>query len=338
MKKAMAMKCTQENWDSIKDRIPKEYRVFSLGKFEKSTYIVLFEDKSITNGNTFDRSETDEIHETFNAKIFLDACGIETTPTLEEVKERFKDAKKMQSPLGNTKYKINTKKLGIYFDGKNYRQNKDSEYRELLLWEEFNGYAKILTYKTPKFEITNEQVLELSEKFGNDNYTGLRSNLTSHLKSVFPEVFKKELVVGKWYKCIEKGFESLVFITDLSKKTAYGFSHYGNRNKWCSNGNKGWSFEDTKNWTKATPQEVEVALIEEAKKRGYKKGVVCEFGTIKQQREIKTDDMRYSKKFNILEIGGNAVLQNGIWAEIIQPKKMTQSEIEKELGYKIDIV
>ena len=77
MKKAIAMKCTQENWDSIKDRIPKEYEVFRLGKFKKSTYIVLYEDKSITNGSFFDRDETDEIHETFNAKIFLEACVIE---------------------------------------------------------------------------------------------------------------------------------------------------------------------------------------------------------------------------------------------------------------------
>jgi len=96
MKKAIAMKCTQEQWDSIKDRIPKQIRIFMLGKFNKKTYIVLFEDKSITNGLTFDRSSTDEIHETFNAKIFLDACGIDCD-VYEITKEQINTLNKIRS-------------------------------------------------------------------------------------------------------------------------------------------------------------------------------------------------------------------------------------------------
>ena len=36
--------------------------------------------------------------------------------------------------------------------------------------------------------------------------------------------------------------------------------------------------------------------------------------------------------------GNNCIFQNGTWATIIKPKQMTQEEIEKELGYKIEII
>jgi hypothetical protein len=73
----IAMKCTQEQWDSIKGRIPEEIEIFMIGEFKKDYYIVIFPDKSITNGTISDRSDK-IIHETFNAKTFLEASGIET--------------------------------------------------------------------------------------------------------------------------------------------------------------------------------------------------------------------------------------------------------------------
>jgi len=75
MKRPIAMRCNQEQFDSIKYRIPKD-RLFSITEFKKETYLVIFEDGSITNGNVSLVYDT-EIHETFNADIFLEACGVE---------------------------------------------------------------------------------------------------------------------------------------------------------------------------------------------------------------------------------------------------------------------
>jgi len=114
-------------------------------------------------------------------------------PTLEEVKEKFKDAEIVESLHTGWTGKINIKTIRydtiqcgfIICDC-------DNECGVTTLWGIEKGYAKILTYKTPKFEITKEQVLEL-HRHGHD--------LTrTQIQGIFPEVFKKELVVGKWHK------------------------------------------------------------------------------------------------------------------------------------------
>jgi len=64
----IAMKCTQEQFDSIKDRIVYE----NIGNFNNCPYLTndnFFSKSGITNGT--------EIYETFNANIFLQACDVE---------------------------------------------------------------------------------------------------------------------------------------------------------------------------------------------------------------------------------------------------------------------
>jgi len=48
-------------------------------------------------------------------------------------------------------------------------------------------------------------------------------------------------------------------------------------------------------------------------------------------------EIKFYKHLNILDSGQGHIFDNGIWAEIIQPKQMTKEEIEKELGYEIEI-
>lgn len=247
MKKAIAMKCTQEQWDSIKGRVPEGIKIFLLGKFKKKTYIVLFEDKSITNAPTFDRSSTDEIHETFNAKIFLDACGI----------------------------------------------------------------------KTDVYEITKKQ-LEMIEADG-----------CTYVREWFPECFKKELIVGKWYK---KQTNMCDWLMNYQGNTniSYGF----NSLKKYSNE---YLMEDANGWKEATSQEVETALICEAKKRGFEEGV--QFNScVSDYVGTCNGDFRYDLRSNKVFSNGTCVFSNGEFATIIQPEKMTLEQIEKELGRKIQIV
>jgi len=96
---------------------------------------------------------------------------------LEKVRIHFQDAKVIKGIYGNVEYEVDTEKLGIHFDGYNYRQNEDSEGRQLLLWEETEGYAKILTYKN------ND--MKLSKEF-------IKANADKTLKEVFPEIFKAD--------------------------------------------------------------------------------------------------------------------------------------------------
>jgi len=78
MKRKIAMRCNQEQFESIKDRInlPIKY----IGCFEHCNYLV--------NNFNFDGEISNlpeenaiyhypEIHKTFNADIFLEACGVE---------------------------------------------------------------------------------------------------------------------------------------------------------------------------------------------------------------------------------------------------------------------
>lgn len=250
MKKAIAMKCTQEQWDSIKDRIPEEMihdNLFSLIDYPYLTNNYNSQNrKGIgTHPKSYIKKGV-EIHETFNAKVFLDACGI----------------------------------------------------------------------KTDVYEITKEQVLEMS-------YWG-NSRDIEKVKQWFPDAFKKDLEVGKWY--IRKNNKKCLICYD-GGESGYGFGYAGFWGNWLMNEN------NINDFTEATTQEVESALISEAKKRGYKENII-----IKGLGNTQDGRFHYRSDINYLYCGSYAIFQNGQWATIIQPEKMTLEQIEKELGRKIEIV
>lgn len=72
---------------------------------------------------------------------------------------------------------------------------------------------------------------------------------------------KEELEVGKWYKGLNNS-NQIIFKVDSS----YNGVNYGFFNKqW----DESWYCSNPDEWLEATPQEVEDALVKEAKKRGY---------------------------------------------------------------------
>lgn len=79
MKKAIAMKCTQEQFDAVKDKLIG-CEIEFMGSFEIYEYF-----KNIYNGYSVSNilencknSNNREVHEIWNEEIFLNACGIET--------------------------------------------------------------------------------------------------------------------------------------------------------------------------------------------------------------------------------------------------------------------
>ena len=105
--------------------------------------------------------------------------------------------------------------------------------------------------------------------------------------------------------------------------------------------------------SQATNEEVEAALIKEAKKRGFKEGVKFTqvdrgdylYGFKKGSKNEKCGPsfarVTYPNGEDILLAGGFAVYGNGKWATIIeepQVKELTIAELEKEYGCKVKII
>ena len=152
---------------------------------------------------------------------------------------------------------------------------------------------------------------------------------------MFPEAFKNELEVWRWYK----GYNSIFFLTKIENKLGYAYGiDEGIWKDECS-----FRMSLTEKDVEATPQEVEAALISEAKKRGYNnKNYSCLL------LPESTHKVKNNYNFNIItnqlfqgksaQDKNNVVFDSGIWAEIIQPEKMTLEQIEKELGRKIELI
>ena len=175
------------------------------------------------------------------------------------------------------------------------------------------------------FELTQEQINQLAEK----------KHAKELLQQFIPEAFETKLEVGKWYKL--KSHPKILALYDCFKHYrpyVYIFNEkcdYEYRVEFSL-------FELPNRWQLATEEEVSEALINEAKKRGYKEGVRCQFGLIKEIRTIETNDFEFKLEYNTLCIkrkSGNAdiIFKNGKWAEIIEELEPTKEEINRVLTF-----
>ena len=172
----------------------------------------------------------------------------------------------------------------------------------------------IIKYNFMKtFTITKEQIEELSKwKHGK-----------RLMQEWFPEAFEKQLEVGKVYK----NKYSIFKVTDLKDDV---YSGYGLENeKWLSGD---FSKKFTSNDVEATKEEWLEALKEEAKRRGFKKGV--KYNYVNNPYLIKRfkDKLYLGHSVDLVD-GGDIILEDGVWAEVIKEEKPTQEEIDRVLDY-----
>ena len=176
----------------------------------------------------------------------------------------------------------------------------------------------IIKYNFMKtFTITKEQIEELSKwKHGK-----------RLMQDWFPEAFEKQLEVGKVYKYPSLGEGKFMFKFNRFGADNYGFASNG---EW-RNDLRVWKY-DVNLYEEATKEEWFEALKEEARKRGFKKGV--KYNYIDKPYLIKT----FKDKLHLGDIADlvddfNNILRDGIWAEVIKEEIPTQEEIDRVLDY-----
>jgi len=168
-----------------------------------------------------------------------------------------------------------------------------------------------------KYEITKYQIEKLADE---------DSIVKDCLEKWFPEAFKTKLDTGKWYKS-STDIEFLVYYQ------SNGFDNYGfwEDQPYRDNLLFGDCWDNMSRL--ATPEEVSAALINEAKKRGYKQGITCAFGKDAHNRIIRENEIRWVPDW--LDKGGlcmgmNVIFTQGNWAEILSQEK-TVVPMEKAL-------
>jgi hypothetical protein len=254
------------------------------------------------------------------------------TPTIEEVKEFFKDAKEVEDKTNIAIIDIET----IRYD--KYARDIivcNSDCRLSGITELYNsgGYSQIISYKSnPNIDLSKLTPELITELCKDENVKQILIN---------NGVVKNELEVNRWYKVTYNDGKninkSIYCVTNIYDKVfgAYGFDWAGN---WAVDK---YNFGSIGFERLATPQEVETALKNEAVKRGYKSGVTCLFGKAKDKRVITSNDFHYCMETNLLAIGGDVIFNNGVWSEIIPQEEtyvkiplsiITLTESKKKLG------
>jgi hypothetical protein len=170
-------------------------------------------------------------------------------------------------------------------------------------------------------------------------YTNNEANVTGVLYSDgvdlvlnnYIKYIEAGLEVGKWYKAPTYG-DALFYVTDINycdrDGRAYGFNYKG---EWVD---EKWGFTNTGGGVvEATQREVESALKEEAKRRGYKRGVNTTNGKLSTKGSIVYDPIEG------VYCCGVRIYYNGRWADIIEePLEITLEEIAEKFGVDVKLI
>jgi len=126
------------------------------------------------------------------------------TPTLEEIKEHFKNAKEIKGIYTFKIIQINTEKYDVYLDQSgDFRQCKNEDGKEFLLWSRNEGYTEIISYKDPN----DKHVQSVINKFAHRSEVGFAKygttlerkdlNLTEWLNHLQEELMDATLYIEK---------------------------------------------------------------------------------------------------------------------------------------------
>ena len=160
------------------------------------------------------------------------------------------------------------------------------------------------------------------------------SKWKTNIEKEFPELFKKDgLEIGKWYKYPDvKNWKLLITDNTKGKEKGVGFNCSEIWMKdWLTNGG-----DELSSLIPCSDKEVEEAIIKEANKRGFKKGVRINSKWLSRPSEKRIDgNFIFDNKFELCATTNASmyytIFENGVWAEIVT-ETITKEQAEKELG------
>lgn len=163
-----------------------------------------------------------------------------------------------------------------------------------------------------QYTITEEQIKDIAQGGGKKK-----------IKEMFPNVFLKELEVGKWYK-YKKG---VFFIKSIN---GFWINVYG------TNKDGEWMTDNAKttydsSFKPATNEEVEAALIAEAKRRGFVDGAKYKSPCGKFKRTVVYPLVLTKDGKDLKDSHCSMITYRGQWAEIIKEKILSKAEAEAKL-------
>lgn len=327
----IAMKCGKEQFKEIE---PKLKKIGEIGKltlaFENYKYLtnnysdnpkkIIFD--FISSETYWESEHQNNIHETWNEKVFLEACGIETEPEYV-ITHNFPSNKatvcdKVLNPTERKELFKMCFKFSIEIADEALTEIKNERFPYL-------GYSNISGDKITAFHV---------EKVSNNLYVSFDEFKAFIIGKGIIKNKNVEFKVGQWYKsCGETTGKLFCFHGKRDSDgdpRGYGFINYGET--WMNNNGNGWGG----NFELATPEEVTEALTKEAVKRGFVIG-----SWYKSVSKFTTGDIVQLKQGLVFGVGRNiltdgccgAVFENGVWAEIIPT--ITKEDAEKELNKKI---
>jgi len=334
----IAMRCNEEQFKAIEPKLRKLNLILNdrITSFNIDEYLTnSFNGNKIVNiSHCIKDNHNRKVYETWNEEIFLNACGIETKPSLEDVKEYFKNAKEVKCLFNYNQINITENIVeDIYrgWDGFWISISNHTDLTVKLYSVRENKYAEIISYKEETFQVSKSFILEAHQS--------ACSTLKEKIEKEFPSLFVNEkFKVGKYYKYTGNNR----FLFKVEKVKSNGVVGYGVLEKDGSDWVYDWEIAMDSIYGQymyeATPQEVETALINEAKKRGIWNSPII---NTKGDEELK--DI-YSKTFdfkeNVLWSKYGRIFDNGIWAKAIpQPTELTLEQrienLEKKLCTKV---
>lgn len=251
------------------------------------------------------------------------------TPTLEEVKEYFKNAKEVRCLWDGKIYNISSWKLYKDECGFRYAENKKAENERFCGVFGINDYAKfaeIISYKDT-YTVSKDFILEAHES--------ACSTFQTKIENQFPELFPKvELEVGKWYVAYWCDIKYIVCIESIDihiNTNGFNITESGRYT------DLPFDVDYDYKWTLATKEEVETALIAEAKKRGYENNkIYCIVGNVDTLSDkLIYGVFRYENNDLIYQMYGVSytIFSKGKWAEIIsEPIELSLDQIAEKFG------
>jgi len=240
------------------------------------------------------------------------------TPSLKEVKEYFKDAKEVRFCNSTVIGELTT--MNFKRNGCGGINEYDFSDKDLVTYHAYHcvysdgNYAEIISYKTKTYTV--------DETFIKEAYESACPTWKDKLKEKFPNAFKSELEVNRWYWLILDSKHDLIYVKSIEdfKVNYYGFFN----GKW-ENGD--WANVNN-NFKLATEQEVFEALKNEANKRGFKEGnYKCLDLPNYTEKAIDSYFYDEGKLFKGKPNSANVVFDNGTWAEIIKETEVSLTDL-----------